>query len=181
MFEVWMELLRDVPGSVLWLRSMGPKTAANLKNAAGSLGVPPERLVFASFAEQIDVHLSRLQLADLFLDTLPYNAHTTAAEALWAGVPVITCLGGTFAGRVGASLLSASGLSELICTDLTGYRVLALEIARSPALQARFREQVRECKASSALFDTQRYTRDLENLLCEIGRRPAGNRRGTLA
>jgi protein O-GlcNAc transferase len=165
LFEVWMSLLREVPGSVLWLRSMGAETAANLRNAAAAHGVSVDRLVFAPFVEPIDAHLSRLQLADLFLDTLPYNAHTTAAEALWAGVPVVTCVGGTFAGRVGASLMTACDQSELICPDLESYRTLALQIARSPALQARLRDQLRRCRSSAPLFDTPRYTQSLEDLL----------------
>jgi predicted O-linked N-acetylglucosamine transferase (SPINDLY family) len=168
MFDLWMGLLRDVPGSILWLRSMGPTTAANLKNAAVQFGISAGRLVFAPFEERIDAHLVRLQFADLFLDTLPYNAHTTAAEALWAGVPVVTCLGKAFAGRVGASLLSACGLPELICADLEAYRALALEIARSPALQHRLREQLRQCRSAAPLFDTPRYTRDFEALLFGI-------------
>jgi protein O-GlcNAc transferase len=165
LFEVWMSLLRDVPGSVLWLRSMGGETAANLKNAARALGISADRLVFASFVEAIDAHLSRLQLADLFLDTLPYNAHTTAAEALWAGVPVITCLGRTFAGRVGASLLTACGQSELICADIECYRMLALRIAKSPELHAAIQSRLRGCQSSAKLFDAALYTRNLEDLL----------------
>jgi predicted O-linked N-acetylglucosamine transferase (SPINDLY family) len=165
MFELWMSLLRDVPGSALWLRSMGPQTAANLKDAAVSLGISANRLVFAKFEQHIDAHLARLQHADLFLDTLPYNAHTTAAEALWAGVPVITTSGDTFAGRVGASLLAACGLTDLICTDLAGYRALALNIARSPDLQVEIRERLRKIKPSAPLFDTRRYTQDFEHLL----------------
>jgi protein O-GlcNAc transferase len=165
LFDVWMSLLREVPGSVLWLRSMGAETAANLRNAADARGVSADRLVFAPFVEPIDAHLSRLQLADLFLDTLPYNAHTTAAEALWAGVPVITSVGKTFAGRVGASLMTACDQAELICADLESYRTLALQIAHSPALQARLRDQLRRRRFSAPLFDTPRYTRSLEDLL----------------
>lgn len=170
LFELWMDLLREVPGSVLWLRSMGPETVATLKNAARKLALAPERLIFAAFADDMDAHLSRLRLADVFLDTLPYNAHTTASEALWAGVPVITCPGRTFAGRVGASLLTAVGLPELICPDLASYKSLALNLARSPARLARCREQLRHGRASSALFNTERYTRDFEDLLRDIGR-----------
>ncbi len=177
MFDVWMDLLREVPGSVLWLRSMGPATAANLKNAAARCGLCADRLVFAPFEEQIDAHLARLQLADLYLDTLPYNAHTTATEALWAGVPVITCLGRAFAGRVGASVLSACGLPELICTGLESYRTLALDIARSPSRLMTLRERLRLCKATAPLFDTGRYTRDFEALLHEIYRRRALDRK----
>jgi predicted O-linked N-acetylglucosamine transferase (SPINDLY family) len=177
LFALWMELLHEVPESVLWLRSMGPEPAATLKSAARKAGVAPNRLVFAAFADEMDAHLSRLQLADVFLDTLPYNAHTTAAEALWAGLPVITCAGETFAGRVGASLLSAGGLPELICPDLPSYRALALDLARSPARLARCREQLRQGRASSPLFDTERYTRDFEALLHDAIQRvshPAG-------
>jgi predicted O-linked N-acetylglucosamine transferase (SPINDLY family) len=173
LFELWMDLLREVPESILWLRSMGPETAATLKKAARKLGVAVDRLVFAAFADEMDQHLSRLQLADLFLDTLPYNAHTTATEALWAGVPVITCLGKTFAGRVGASLLGAAGLPELICADLASYRALALDLARSPARLARCREQLRQGRSCAPLFDTARYTRDFEALLSDAVKRAA--------
>jgi protein O-GlcNAc transferase len=173
LFELWMDLLREVPGSILWLRSMGPETAATLKKAARKLGVAVDRLVFAAFAGEMDQHLSRLQLADLFLDTLPYNAHTTATEALWAGVPVITCLGKTLAGRVGASLLTAAGLPELICPDLASYRALALGLARSPARLARCREQLQQGRSSAPLFDTARYTRDFEALLHDAVKRVA--------
>jgi predicted O-linked N-acetylglucosamine transferase (SPINDLY family) len=176
-FQIWMSLLSDVPDSVLWLRSMGPATAANLKISAGKFGVSADRLVFAPFEEQMDAHLTRLQLADLFLDTLPYNGHTTAAEALWAGVPVVSCRGNSFAGRVGASLLSACGLSELICDNLEDYRKLALNIARSPALHAGFRDRVRLAK-SAPLFDTRRYTRDLEDLLYSVNRERALGKHG---
>jgi predicted O-linked N-acetylglucosamine transferase (SPINDLY family) len=171
LFELWMDLLREVPGSILWLRSMGAETAATLKKAARRLGVAVDRLEFAAFADDMDQHLSRLQLADLFLDTLPYNAHTTATEALWAGVPVITCLGKTFAGRVGASLLTAAGLPELICPDLASYRALALDLARSPSRLAHCREQLRHGRPSAPLFDTGRYTRDFEALLYDAVKR----------
>jgi predicted O-linked N-acetylglucosamine transferase (SPINDLY family) len=174
MFDVWMSLLHELPGSVLWLRSMGPHTAANLKEAAVASDVSAERLVFAKFEQNIDAHLARLQFADVFLDTLPYNAHTTAAEALWAGVPVITSRGRSFAGRVGASLLSACGLGELVCSDLAGYRQLALNIARSPSLRIDLRERLRQARSTAPVFDTSRYTRDFEVLLAEAHRRRAG-------
>jgi len=167
MFGIWMSLLREVPGSVLWLRSMGPMTAANLKHAAQTLGIARERLIFAPFEERIEDHLGRLRLADLFLDTLPYNAHTTASEALWAGVPVITCVGRAFAGRVGASVLTAVGLPELICKDLEEYRLMALRIASSAELHAGLRGRLAQARPTSPLFDTQRYARDLETVLRE--------------
>jgi protein O-GlcNAc transferase len=173
MFEIWMSLLRDIPGSVLWLRSMGPAAAANLRASAAALGIAPERLVFAPYVDRMEAHLGRLRLADVFLDTRPYNAHTTAAEALWVGVPVVTCPDRRFAGRVGASVLGAAGLSELIRADLEGYAALALEMAESPDFLRRIREKIALCKTSAPLFDTLRYTRDLESLLFNAWRETA--------
>jgi predicted O-linked N-acetylglucosamine transferase (SPINDLY family) len=167
MFELWMALLRDVPHSVLWLRSMGAPTAANLRRAAAERGIDSSRLVFAGFIENMEAHLWRLQGADLFLDTTPYNGHTTAAEALWAGVPVLACAGHSFAGRVGASLLSACGLAELVCSDLAHYRSLALDIARSPVLHESLREKLRQSRTSAPAFDTRRFTREFEDLLLQ--------------
>jgi len=167
-FTVWMDLLREVEGSVLWLRSMGAETAVQLKSAARDLGVDPNRLVFAASLESMTAHLSRLRLADLYLDTLPYNAHTTAAEALWAGVPVITCEGRYFAGRVGASLLSACGMGDLISRDLNSYRALALGLARSPERLEAVRHRLRGIGSSAPAFDTDRYTHDLEDLLFRL-------------
>jgi predicted O-linked N-acetylglucosamine transferase (SPINDLY family) len=164
-FDAWLTLLRQVPGSVLWMRSMGDHVQANLRAAAAAGGVAPERLIFAPYVENLDAHVARLRLADVFLDSLAYNAHTSASEALWAGVPVITCLGSTFAGRVGASLLTAMGLPELIAPDLDGYLTLALELAHSPAALRDLRQRLDENRASAPLFDTERYTRDLERLL----------------
>jgi protein O-GlcNAc transferase len=169
-FEVWIDLLREIPSSVLWLRNMGADTSAQLKRTARQQGIAADRLVFAPFVESMDAHLSRLQLADVFLDTVPYNAHTTAAEALWAGVPVLTCRGRSFAGRVGASLLSACGLPELICEDIEDYRSRALGFARAPESLLELRRQLRERKATAPVFDTRRYVRDLEQLLLEMHR-----------
>jgi predicted O-linked N-acetylglucosamine transferase (SPINDLY family) len=167
-FTIWMDLLREVEGSVLWLRAVGAETANQLRNAAGDLGVDPARLLFATSLESMTAHLSRLRLADLYLDTLPYNAHTTAAEALWAGVPVVTCAGRYFAGRVGTSLLSACGLDDLICRGLDDYRALALGLARSPERLGAVRHRLRASRASAPAFDTARYTRDLEDLLFRL-------------
>jgi protein O-GlcNAc transferase len=168
LFELWMGLLREFPDSVLWLRDLGPAIAANLRNAALAHGIAAERLIFAPFEHQPERHLARLQHADLFLDTLPYNAHTTAQEALWAGVPVVSCRGENFAGRVGASILSACGLDELICADLVAYRACAAEIAASLALRERLRRQLRHGAATAPAFDTERYARDLETVLYRI-------------
>lgn len=169
-FDAWLTLLLQVPGSVLWMRSMGDYVEPNLRAAAVARGVSSDRLIFAPYVENIDAHLGRLRLADVFLDSFAYNAHTSASEALWAGVPVITCMGSTFAGRVGASLLTAVGVPELIAPDLDGYLKLALELAQSPAALRDLRDRLDGNRASAALFDTDRYTRDLERLLSDAHR-----------
>jgi protein O-GlcNAc transferase len=162
-FRVWMSLLRDVPGSVLWLRSMSTEAASNLRLAADNLGVASSRLVFAPYTERMDEYLARLRLADLFLDTLPYNAHTTAADALWAGVPVVTCRGNSFAGRVGASLLTSAGLPDLIGETPDDYRSKAMRLAmRSDELRD-VRDRLISAR-KAALFDTPLFTRNLEAL-----------------
>lgn len=160
-FEVWMKLLREVPGSVLWLLQSSDLAAANLRREAQARGVARERLIFAprlSLAE----HLARQQQADLLLDTLPYNAHTTASDALWTGVPVVTCMGETFAARVAASLLHAVGLPELVTQTLDGYAALALKLAREPAILQEFKDKLIANRVTAPLFDTERFTRDLE-------------------
>jgi predicted O-linked N-acetylglucosamine transferase (SPINDLY family) len=171
MFAVWLELLAAVPASVLWLRGLQPRTESRLRALAQQHGVRADRLVFAPFVESVEEHLARLALADLFLDTVPYNAHSTAAEALWAGVPVITCRGHNFAGRVGASLLSAAGLSELICSDLADYRRRSLELLDSPARLAELRARLAAARSSAPVFDTARYTRNLEAAFLTAWRR----------
>lgn len=173
----WTSILLEVPGSVLWLRSMGETAAANLRTAAAAVGIAPERLIFAPQLPSVHANIARLRLAGLFLDTSPYNAHTSAAEALWAGVPVLTCLGRSFAGRVGASLLTAVGMPELICVDAEQYRTLAIDMARSPALLESLKERLTAARVSAPVFDTARYARDLEALLlsaCALPR-PSGS------
>jgi predicted O-linked N-acetylglucosamine transferase (SPINDLY family) len=164
-FDVWIQLLLDTPGSVLWLRQMDELAASSLRGALHAHGVAEERLIFAPYIKNMPDHLARLRCADLFLDTLPYNAHTSAAEALWAGVPVLSCRGSTFAGRVGASLLHALGLPELVTADLSTYRRVALELARTPARLQELRRRLCAARDSAPLFDTARYTRDFEQLL----------------
>src|SRR5262249_15321201 len=134
---------------------------ANLQQEMISHGVDPSRVTLAPFVDQPD-HLARLRLADLFLDTLPYNAHTTASDALWAGVPVLTCVGPTFAGRVAASLLQAVGLPELITNNLEEYEALAQKLASDPALLGSLRERLSKNRLTYPLFDTARLTRHLE-------------------
>jgi protein O-GlcNAc transferase len=128
-FDIWMRLLAQVPGSVLWLSKINKHAEANLRREAAARGIDPGRLVIASWTDSIEDHLSRHRAADLFLDTLPYNAHSTASDALFAGLPVVTCTGTTFAGRVGTSLLKAVGLPELVTNSLEDYEALALGLA----------------------------------------------------
>ena len=134
MFDIWMRLLGAVDGSVLWLFKSNNLAPANLRKEAQARGVDPARLVFAPFRDQAD-HLARLKCADLFLDTLPCNAHTTASDALWAGLPVLTCIGDTFAGRVAASLLNSVGLPELVTKSLAEYEKQIASAAGDQSLQ----------------------------------------------
>jgi predicted O-linked N-acetylglucosamine transferase (SPINDLY family) len=160
-FTLWMRLLRAIDGSVLWLIEENAVAVDNLRREAMERGVSPERLIFAPKIST-DAHLARQRLADLFLDTLPYNAHTTASDALWAGLPVLTCPRSTFAGRVGASLLHAVGLPEMITASLEEYEALALRLARDPALLASLKAKLASNRLKCPLFDTQRFTRHVE-------------------
>jgi protein O-GlcNAc transferase len=160
-FDIWMRLLRAVPGSILWLLDANPWAKANLLCEAAARGIAPERLVFAPWLA-LPEHLARHRLANLFLDTLPVNAHTMASDALWAGLPVLTCAGNTFAGRVAGSLLRAIGLGELVTTSLEEYEALALRLAREPARLARLRARLAQNRLKHPLFDTARFTRNLE-------------------
>jgi predicted O-linked N-acetylglucosamine transferase (SPINDLY family) len=161
-FDVWMRLLRDVEGSVLWLLEDNSIAAAKLKRETHARGIAPERLVFAP-RTQPDQHLARHRLADLFLDTLPYNAHTTASDALWMGLPLVTCPGSTFPGRVAASLLSAIGMPELVTASLADYEVLALKLAREPAALAAIKAKLAANRDTHPMFDTARFARYLES------------------
>jgi len=158
----WMRLLNEVPGSVLWLLESNAAASRNLRREAEARGVAPERVVFASFMKPED-HLARHRLADLFLDTLPYNAHTTASDALWAGLPVLTCLGTTFPGRVAASLLNSVGLPELITHSLDEYESLALQLARNPERLAGLKAKLARNRGTYPLFDTDRFRRHIES------------------
>jgi protein O-GlcNAc transferase len=161
MFALWLRLLKSVPASVLWLLESNALCAANLRAAAAQAGVDPARLVFAPLMENA-AHVSRLALGDLLLDSLPYNAHTTASDALWAGLPLITCRGQAFAGRVAASLLRAAGLAELITASLEEYESLALRLANDRVLLQSYRDRLTRDPAQLALFDTARTTRRIE-------------------
>jgi len=160
-FEVWMRLLLRLPHSVLWLIQDSPTAAANLRREAEGRGIAAQRLVFAP-RMPLPEHLARHRCADLFLDTLPYNAHTTASDALWAGLPVLTCAGEAFASRVGASLLAAAGLPELITYHLDDYEALAFDLATTPGRLAEVRERLQSGRSTAPLFDTPRFARHLE-------------------
>lgn len=170
-FNVWMRLLAKVPGSVLWLPALSGTATANLRKEAEQRGIASERLVFAKRVDHQEDHLARLGLADLFLDTLNYNAHSTACDALWAGVPLITCIGSAFAGRVGASVLKAMGLPELVVTSLDDYEALALKLASEPALLASTKAKLMAQRLTAPLFDTERFTRNLEALYLKMWER----------
>jgi predicted O-linked N-acetylglucosamine transferase (SPINDLY family) len=160
-FDVWMRLLAKTPGSVLWLHRDGARPEENLRREAAARGVDARRLIFKDRVA-FDRHMALHGLADLFLDTLPYNAHATALDALAAGLPVLTCRGSAFAGRVGASLLQAAGLPELIAPDLAAYEAMALRLARAPGELAQIRARLAEARETSPLFDSAAFTRNLE-------------------
>jgi predicted O-linked N-acetylglucosamine transferase (SPINDLY family) len=176
-FSIWMRLLGAVPGSVLWLLDGGDLAKSNLRREAAARGIDPRRLVFAP-RQRMERHIARQRLADLFLDTLPVNAHTTASEALWAGLPVLTCAGQTFIGRVAGSLLHAIGLPELVTSTLAEYEALALRLAENPGMLRDLRDRLARNRLTAPLFDTERYTRHLELAythmvrLCAAGREP---------
>jgi predicted O-linked N-acetylglucosamine transferase (SPINDLY family) len=160
-FSAWMRILQAVDDSVLWLFEDNPTAAGNLRREAAARGIAPQRLVFARRLPNA-AHLARHRCADLFLDTLPYGAHTTASDALWAGLPVLTCLGETFAGRVGASLLNAIELPELVTATPDAYEQLAIELAKNPARLAALKAKLARNRLATPLFDTARFTRNIE-------------------
>lgn len=162
LFDVWMRLLHRVPGSVLWLMSRGDTYQKNLRREAERRGVDPVRLVFASRVPLVEDHLARYRQADLFLDTHPYNAHTTAADALMAGLPVMTYMGNAFPARVAGSLLNAVGLRELITHSLEEYEALAFKLVTTPGLLTELKAKLIAGKATYPLFDTAAFCRNLE-------------------
>jgi predicted O-linked N-acetylglucosamine transferase (SPINDLY family) len=173
MFRLWCEILKQVPGSVLWLLESNPAFAANLRRAAASFNVAPERLVFAPMIPMAQ-HLARMSRADLFLDLLPCGAHTTASDALWAGLPLVTCRGHAFPGRVAASLLQALGLPELITENWDDYKKLVLRLAGDPQELAAVKAKMAANRTRMPLFDTALSCRHIEQAfttMVEIARR----------
>lgn len=162
MLERWTRILARVPGSVLWLLEPGPVAANALRQAVKARGLDEARLVFAPRLPQA-AHLARFGAADLLLDTLPCNAHTTASDALWAGVPVLTCPGGTFAGRVAASVVTAAGLPELVAPTEQAYEDEAVALAGDPARLSALKARLAEARTRAPLFDTAAFTRHLES------------------
>ncbi len=162
-FARWMAILHGVPGSVLWLLKSCDEVEARLRAQAVAAGIAPERIVFAPIAPN-RAHLARYALADLFLDTLPYGAHTTASDALWMGVPVLTVPGRSFAARVCASLVQAAGLPDFVCAGAEDYVARAIAFGRDRASLAPFRARLIETRDTALLFDTPRLVRDLEAL-----------------
>jgi predicted O-linked N-acetylglucosamine transferase (SPINDLY family) len=161
LFDIWMRLLRAVPDSVLWLLEANQLVKGNLRSEAERRGVDSSRLIFAPVVPLAE-HLGRHGHADLFLDTLPCNAHTTASDALWAGLPLLTCSGDTFAGRVAGSLLTAIGMPELVTTSLEEYEQTALALARDPQRLIALRQKLANDRDKSALFDPEKLTGNIE-------------------
>ena len=160
-FDIWMSLLSRTEKSVLWLLKTNRWAENNLRNMARNRGIDSDRLVFADMLP-VDEHLKRLSLADLFLDTFNFNAHTTASDALWSGLPVITKIGKGFAARVGGSLLTSVGLPEMITDSEEEYEALALNLARDPVKLKNIKNKLGHGLSSGPLFDTQSYTKSLE-------------------
>jgi predicted O-linked N-acetylglucosamine transferase (SPINDLY family) len=161
-FDAWMRLLEAVPGSVLWLLESSTGFRETLRRESAARGVAPERLVFAPRLSP-DQHLARQPLADLVLDTSPYNGHMTTSDAIWAGVPLVTLAGSAFAGRVAASQLAAIGMDELVTGSLAAYEALALKLAREPALLMAAREKLAENRNAMPLFDIPRLVQNVES------------------
>jgi predicted O-linked N-acetylglucosamine transferase (SPINDLY family) len=161
-FDIWMRLLANVENSVLWLRESNKFSHINIKNEAQKRKVDPSRVVFAGKLP-MDEHLSRQRLADLFVDTFSFNAHTTASEALWAGLPVVTKIGEGFAARVAGSLLNAVGLPELVTETKQDYEALILELATNPEKLAKIKAKLATNRLTHPLFNTELYTKHLEN------------------
>jgi predicted O-linked N-acetylglucosamine transferase (SPINDLY family) len=170
-FDSWMKILMRTDASVLWLPQANSTAVGNLRKEAARRSVDPERLIFAEQWTSLPEHLARLRAADLFLDTLPYNAHATALDALWAGLPLLTCEGEGFAGRVAASLLRTIGLPQLITASISQYEDMATALAEDPGRLSGIRQQLAQNRSTTALFDTERYTKNLEAAYQQIHER----------
>ncbi|MBF0544798.1 MAG: methyltransferase domain-containing protein [Candidatus Riflebacteria bacterium] len=167
-FDVWMRILSKFPESTIWLASRNEFSQINLRREAKIRGVDPSRLVFATRVPKVEDHLARYRLVDLFLDTLPYNAHVTSADALFAGVPVLTCMGNAFPARVAGSLLHAIGLQELITHSLEEYEALAIDLLSNPQRLIDLKAKLAANKTTYPLFNTDQFCTDFENMLVSL-------------
>jgi protein O-GlcNAc transferase len=170
-FDIWMRILARVDGSVLWLHERAARAADSLRREASARGVDPERLVFAERMPRLADHLARHRAADLFIDTFPFNAHTTAVDALWAGLPVLTCMGESFAGRVAGSLLHAIGLPELIATTAEEYERRAIELGADIGQLQALKQQLVRNRQATPLFATASFTRGIEDAFIRMHER----------
>lgn len=180
-FDLWGAILASAPGSVLWLSHVSDSVARHLRKEIEARGIQGDRLVFARRVPEHDHHVARLQLADLALDPFPYNSHSTGVDVLWAGVPMIALRGSTFAGRVGASLLTAAGLPDLIVDSSDGYRQIALELFTDRPRLASYRARLVQARATSPLFDMKRFAFELEETYRSLARRSAIEAEASLA
>jgi len=180
LFDAWMHILRDLPGSILWLRHMATDRAARLRAEAQRRGVAGDRLIIAA-AEPVDAYLARLPLADLFLDSAPFGSHTSVNDALYAGLPVVTVAGASFAGRASSSQLAALGQHALIARDLADYVQVALRVATDGGERARLAAQLRDPAQRAALFDIDAYARRFESAIVTAFRRAFPDARGGIA
>jgi len=167
-FAAWMEILKQVEGSVLWIAVNNETAVENIKRSAQERGVDPNRVVIAPRVATVEEHLARLRLADLFLDTYPYNAHTTASDAIRMGLPLVSLQGQTFASRVATSVLVAVGLGELVTTTIEAYQSLAIELGQNPERLKAIKETLAKTAPGSSLFDSEQYTKDLESLYFQL-------------
>ncbi|MFP5394137.1 MAG: tetratricopeptide repeat protein [Gammaproteobacteria bacterium] len=182
LFDIWMRILQRVPDSVLWLMSRVEISKTNLRKEAAKRGIAPERLIFAERVKHVEDHLARYRQADVFLDTHPYNAHTTAADALMAGLPVVTYMGKSFPSRVAGSLLHAIGMTDLITHTLQEYEDLVVKLASEPALLADAKARIKANRDVYPLFDTERFCRNLEAVYTAMWRKTElGGARDALA
>ena len=165
-YDVWMSILKRVPGSYLWIsQPYEPEAIPNLKKEAAKRGVDPERIIFANRIRVVEQHLARIALADLFLDTFPYNAHTSAIDTLWTGVPIVTRMGRSFASRLAGSLLKSVGLDKLITKDYKEYEELVVDLALNPEKLKKYRKLLEKNKSTHRLFNTKLYTQNYEKAL----------------
>ncbi len=170
-FDSWMRILKQVPGSCLWLSRQRDSAIENFHKQASARGVDPARIIFAPRVGAMESHLARLQCADLFLDTFPYNAHTSAVDSLWAGVPLITRMGDSFASRLAGSLITSLGLADLIVPDVAAYEALAVHLATHPEKVAALKQRLVQSRQGSTIFNQAIYTKNFENALTQMHER----------